>query len=98
MRVQAKNLDASPWVREGSNHQRMLDTLRMGDPHLAEQRSFTSRASFSRQLWPSGHTKSKDNEQHVARGGCLVVRPRYFCLRSNCISDFPPYFQGPASM
>jgi DNA-binding GntR family transcriptional regulator len=36
MRVQAKNLDA-PWVPEVSNHQRILDALRMGDPHLAEQ-------------------------------------------------------------
>jgi len=37
MRVQAKNLDASPWVPEVSNHQRILDALRMEDPHLAEQ-------------------------------------------------------------
>jgi DNA-binding FadR family transcriptional regulator len=37
MRVQARNLDASPWVPEVSNHQRLLDALRMGDPHLAEQ-------------------------------------------------------------
>jgi len=37
MRVQAKNLDASPWVPEVSNHQRILDALGMGDPHLAEQ-------------------------------------------------------------
>jgi len=36
-RVQARNLDASPWVPEVSNHQRILDALRMGDPHLAEQ-------------------------------------------------------------
>ena len=37
MRVQAKNLDASPWVPEVSNHQRIVDALRMGEPHLAEQ-------------------------------------------------------------
>jgi DNA-binding GntR family transcriptional regulator len=37
MRVQAKNLDASPWVPEVSDHQRILDSLKMGDPHLAEQ-------------------------------------------------------------
>lgn len=37
MRVQARNLDASPWVPEVSNHQRILDALRMGDPHLAER-------------------------------------------------------------
>jgi GntR family transcriptional regulator, trigonelline degradation regulator len=37
MRVQAKNLDASPWIPEISNHQRILDALRMGDPHLAQQ-------------------------------------------------------------
>jgi DNA-binding GntR family transcriptional regulator len=37
MRVQARNLDASPWVPEVSNHQRILDALRMGDPLLAEQ-------------------------------------------------------------
>ena len=37
MRVQARNLDASPWVPEVSNHQRILDALRMGDPHLVEQ-------------------------------------------------------------
>jgi DNA-binding GntR family transcriptional regulator len=37
MRVQAKNLDASPWVPEVWNHQRILDALRMGDPRLAEQ-------------------------------------------------------------
>jgi Enolase C-terminal domain-like len=29
--------DASPWVPEVSNHQRILDSLKMGDPHLAEQ-------------------------------------------------------------
>ena len=37
MRVQAKNLAASPWVPEVSNHQRILDALRMGDPQLAER-------------------------------------------------------------
>jgi DNA-binding FadR family transcriptional regulator len=37
MHVQARNLDASPWVPEVSNHQRILDALRMGDPHLVEQ-------------------------------------------------------------
>jgi DNA-binding GntR family transcriptional regulator len=37
MRVQAKNLDASPWVPQVSNHQRIVDALRMGDPHLAEE-------------------------------------------------------------
>jgi DNA-binding GntR family transcriptional regulator len=37
MRVQAKNLDAAPWVPQVPNHQRILDALRMGDPHLAEQ-------------------------------------------------------------
>ena len=37
MRIQAKHLDASPWVPEVLNHQRILDSLRMGDPHLAEQ-------------------------------------------------------------
>lgn len=31
MRVQARNLDASPWVPEVSNHQRILDALR-GSP------------------------------------------------------------------
>ena len=37
MRVQAKNLDAAPWVPQVPNHQRIVDALRMGDPHLAEQ-------------------------------------------------------------
>jgi DNA-binding GntR family transcriptional regulator len=37
MRVQAKNLDAGPWVPQVPNHQRIVDALRMGDPHLAEQ-------------------------------------------------------------
>jgi DNA-binding GntR family transcriptional regulator len=37
MRVQARNLDASPWVPGVSNHQRILGALRRGDPHLAEQ-------------------------------------------------------------
>ena len=37
MRVQAKNLDAAPWVPQVPNHQRILDALRMGDKHLAEQ-------------------------------------------------------------
>jgi DNA-binding GntR family transcriptional regulator len=37
MRVQAKNLDAAPWVPQVPNHQRILDALRMGDAHLAEQ-------------------------------------------------------------
>jgi predicted TIM-barrel fold metal-dependent hydrolase len=32
-----ETLDASPWVPEVSNHQRILDALRMGNPHLAEQ-------------------------------------------------------------
>jgi len=33
----ADNLDASPWVPEVSNCQRILDGFRMGDPQLAEQ-------------------------------------------------------------
>src|SRR3984893_16176148 len=37
MRVQAKNLDAGPWVPQVPNHRRIVDALRMGDPHLAEQ-------------------------------------------------------------
>jgi DNA-binding GntR family transcriptional regulator len=37
MRVKAKNLDAGPWVPQVPNHQRIVDALRMGDPHLAEQ-------------------------------------------------------------
>ena len=37
MRVKAKNLDAGPWVPQLPNHQRILDALRMEDPHLAEQ-------------------------------------------------------------
>jgi DNA-binding GntR family transcriptional regulator len=37
MRVQAKNLDAGPWVPQVPNHQRIVDALRMGDPRLAEQ-------------------------------------------------------------
>jgi FCD domain len=37
MRVQAKNLDVSPWVPEITNHQRILDALKIGDPRLAEQ-------------------------------------------------------------
>jgi len=37
MRVQAKKLDAEPWVPQVPNHQRIVDALRMGDPHLAEQ-------------------------------------------------------------
>jgi DNA-binding GntR family transcriptional regulator len=37
MRVQSKDLDASPWAPEVSNHQRIVDAIRMGDPHLAEQ-------------------------------------------------------------
>jgi hypothetical protein len=32
-----ETLDASPWVPEVSNHQRILDARRMGNPHLAEQ-------------------------------------------------------------
>jgi DNA-binding GntR family transcriptional regulator len=37
MRAQAKKLDAGPWVPQVPNHQRIVDALRMGDPHLAEQ-------------------------------------------------------------
>jgi DNA-binding GntR family transcriptional regulator len=37
MRVLAKNLDAAPWIPQVPNHQRILDALRLGDPHLAEQ-------------------------------------------------------------
>jgi DNA-binding GntR family transcriptional regulator len=37
MRVQAKNLDASPRVPDVSNHQRILDALRRGGSHLAKQ-------------------------------------------------------------
>jgi DNA-binding GntR family transcriptional regulator len=36
MRVQAKNLDAAPWVPQVPNHKRILDAVRMGNPHLAE--------------------------------------------------------------
>jgi len=37
MRALAKNLDASPWAQQISNHQRILDAIRMGNPQLAEQ-------------------------------------------------------------
>jgi DNA-binding GntR family transcriptional regulator len=53
MRVQARNLDASPWVPEVSNHQRILDALRMGGPHLAEQSvvHITGLFRVPRQFW-----------------------------------------------
>ncbi len=37
MRALAKNLDARPWAEQLGNHQRMIDAIRMGNPHLAEQ-------------------------------------------------------------
>jgi DNA-binding GntR family transcriptional regulator len=37
MRALAKGLDASPWVPQVPNHQRIVDAIRMGNPHLAEQ-------------------------------------------------------------
>ncbi len=37
MRALAKNLDASPWVPQVANHQRIVDAIRMGNPQLAEQ-------------------------------------------------------------
>jgi DNA-binding GntR family transcriptional regulator len=37
MRALAKNLDASPWAQQISNHQRIVDAIRMGHPQLAEQ-------------------------------------------------------------
>src|SRR5882762_2814812 len=73
MRVQARNLDASPWVPEVSNHQRILDALRMGDPHLAEP-SFTSWVSFSRQLWPFGRQDICTEGTRIECGGRMVVQ------------------------
>jgi hypothetical protein len=110
MRVQARNLDASPWVPEVSNHQRILDALRMGGPHLAEQSvvHITGLFRVPRQFWRTilislrsccgaacfspAQSRVKRRLKSVARGGCFVARTRYFCLRSNCSSDFPPYF------
>ncbi len=37
MRALAKGLDASPWVPQIPNHQRIVDAIRMGNPRLAEQ-------------------------------------------------------------
>ena len=37
MRALAKGLDASPWVPQVANHQRIVDAIRMGNPQLAEQ-------------------------------------------------------------
>jgi DNA-binding GntR family transcriptional regulator len=37
MRALAKGLDASPWVPQIPNHQRIVDAIRMGNPQLAEQ-------------------------------------------------------------
>lgn len=54
MRVQARNLDAFPWVPEVSNYQRILDALEWEIHIWPNKPSFTSRVSFSRQLWPSG--------------------------------------------
>ncbi len=37
MRALAKGLDASPWVPQMPNHQRIVDAIWMGNPQLAEQ-------------------------------------------------------------
>ncbi len=37
MRALAKNLDANPWALQLANHQRILDSIRMGNAYLAEQ-------------------------------------------------------------
>jgi DNA-binding GntR family transcriptional regulator len=37
MRALAKGLDASPWVPQMPNHQRIVDAIWMGHPQLAEQ-------------------------------------------------------------
>jgi DNA-binding GntR family transcriptional regulator len=37
MQALAKGLDASPWVPQVPNHQRIVDAIRMGSPQLAEQ-------------------------------------------------------------
>ena len=37
MRALAKNLDASPWAQQLANHQRIIDSIQMGNPWLAEQ-------------------------------------------------------------
>jgi len=37
MRALAKNLDASPWAPQLTNHQRIIDAIRMGNAYLAEQ-------------------------------------------------------------
>ena len=36
MRALAKNLDASPWKEQLPRHRLILDVLRLGDPHLAQ--------------------------------------------------------------
>jgi len=37
MRALAKNLDTQPWVPQLPHHKLILDTIRMGNPNLAEQ-------------------------------------------------------------
>jgi DNA-binding GntR family transcriptional regulator len=37
MRALAKNLNTSPWGQQLSQHRMIIDVIRLGDPHLAEQ-------------------------------------------------------------
>ncbi len=37
MRALAKNLDTSPWAKQLPLHRLIIDVVRLGDPHLAEQ-------------------------------------------------------------
>jgi hypothetical protein len=37
MRALAKKIDTSPWAKQVPLHRLMIDLIRLGDPHVAEQ-------------------------------------------------------------
>jgi hypothetical protein len=70
MRVQARNLDASPWVPEVCRTIREYLMPLEWEIHIWPNRpSFTSRVSFSRQPWPFG---CQDNGLDICAEGTRI--------------------------
>ena len=46
MRALAKNLDTSPWAKQLHLHRLIVDVIRLGTPHVAEQTLIHVTSSF----------------------------------------------------
>jgi hypothetical protein len=51
MRALAKKIDTSPWAKQVSLHPLIIDVIRLGDPHVAEQTLIHVTNSFLLTVW-----------------------------------------------